>query len=144
MIYVLYGQPGSGKTTLGKLLADHLGTPFIIDGDEFRKMFSNINYSREGREENLRGANAVATYLSKKSQPEGHVITSLVNPYLDIRNELKRNNKGCVTEVCLVSERDLRKEHHVKDFEVGNPHYVMGTDQEVEDGWRQLRGLLDV
>ena len=43
MIYVLYGQPGSGKTVLGKLLANHLDTPFIIDGDEFREMFANIN-----------------------------------------------------------------------------------------------------
>ena len=44
MIYVLYGQPGSGKTTLGKLLAELLDTPFIIDGDEFRGMFKNIDY----------------------------------------------------------------------------------------------------
>ena len=49
MIYVLYGQPGSGKTTLGKLLAKRDDTPFIIDGDEFRSMFTNKNYGREGR-----------------------------------------------------------------------------------------------
>ena len=67
MIYVLYGQPGSGKTTLGKLLASHLDTPFIIDGDEFREMFTNTNYDREGREENIKNANAVATYLNKKA-----------------------------------------------------------------------------
>ena len=58
MIYVLYGQPGSGKTSLGKLLASHLDTPFIIDGDEFREMFTNKNYGKEGREENIRNANA--------------------------------------------------------------------------------------
>ena len=67
MIYVLYGQPGSGKTSLGKLLANHLDTPFIIDGDEFREMFTNKNYGKEGREENIRNANAVATYLNKKA-----------------------------------------------------------------------------
>ena len=50
MIYVLYGQPASGKTTLGKLLAQELNTPFVIDGDEFREMFTNKNYGREGRE----------------------------------------------------------------------------------------------
>ena len=61
MIYTLYGQPASGKTTLGKLLAGHLNTPFVIDGDEFREMFTNKNYGREGREENIRNANAVAT-----------------------------------------------------------------------------------
>ena len=31
MIYVLYGQPGSGKTTLGRLLAEHLDTPHLIE-----------------------------------------------------------------------------------------------------------------
>ena len=68
MIYLLYGQPASGKTTLGKLLAEQVNTPFIIDGDEFREMFTNKNYGREGREENIRNANAVATYLNKKGE----------------------------------------------------------------------------
>ena len=116
MIYILYGQPGSGKTTLGKLLAEHLETPFIIDGDEFREMFANKNYGRKGREENIRNANAVATYLDKKGKDgnwkaiyindeenswksrlvnkETHVIISLVNPYESLRNELF--NKSCI------------------------------------------------
>ena len=68
MIYVLYGQPASGKTSLGKLLAEHLETPFVIDGDEFREMFTNKNYGRKGREENIKNANAVATYLNKKGE----------------------------------------------------------------------------
>ena len=114
MIYVLYGQPASGKTTLGELLAKELDTPFIIDGDEFREMFTNKNYGREGREENIRNANAVATYLNKKgkegdwkavyindgenswkSHPvnkETHVVMSLVNPYKHLRDELRQNN----------------------------------------------------
>ena len=56
MIYILYGQPASGKTTLGAMLAEHLDTPFVIDGDEFREMFTNKNYGRGGREENIRNA----------------------------------------------------------------------------------------
>ena len=68
MIYLLYGQPGSGKTVLGWLLAEELRTPFVIDGDEFREMFSNKNYGKKGREENIRNANAVATYLNKKGK----------------------------------------------------------------------------
>jgi len=113
MIYLLYGQPGAGKSTLGKLLADRLDTPFFIDGDEFRGMFANRNYSKKGREENIRNANAVATYLNKKgkdgdwkaiyidvdngwkSHPvnkETHVVVSLVNPYEHLRGELRENN----------------------------------------------------
>ena len=68
MIYLLYGQPASGKTVLGRMLASHLLTTFHIDGDEFRELFSNKNYGRAGREENIRNANAVATYLNKKGK----------------------------------------------------------------------------
>tara|TARA_Y100000310_G_scaffold286379_1_gene310480 strand:+ start:139 stop:573 length:435 start_codon:yes stop_codon:yes gene_type:complete len=144
MIYVLYGQPASGKTTLGELLADYLDTPFIIDGDEFREMFTNKNYDRKGREENIRNANAVATYLNKKSNGDGHVVMSLVNPYSHLRDELKANNMGQVVEVLLKSDRDLRKDYHVKDFEEGTPYAVMNTDRSVEDSWARLKGELKI
>ena len=163
MIYVLYGQPGSGKTTLGKLLGEHLNTPFIIDGDEFREMFTNNNYGREGREENIRNANAVATYLNKKgkdgnwkaiyvdvasgwkSHPinkETHVIMSLVNPYKHLRQKLWDNNENQVVEVLLQSSRELRKEYHVKDFEAGHTHGV-NTDGKIEDSWNKLKEILE-
>jgi adenylylsulfate kinase-like enzyme len=142
MIYLLYGQPASGKTTLGKLLAEHLDTPFIIDGDEFRKMFilrATDKYGQDGREENIKNANAVATYLNKSSSPCGNVVMSLVNPYKHLREELRENNKDQVFEVLLTSDRELRKEYHVKDFERGSPTYVINTDRDVEDSWRELR-----
>ena len=166
MIYVLYGQPASGKTTLGKLLAKHLETPFIIDGDEFREMFTNQNYGRDGREENIKNANAVVTYLNKKGQnndwmciyvrdekDENHidgitvnsetdVIMCLVNPYEHLRKELKNNNKDQVTEVLLESNRDLRRSYRVEDFEDGGPNYVLNTDKEVEESWDKLQELL--
>ena len=168
MIYLLYGQPASGKTTLGKMLAEHLDTPFIIDGDEFREMFTNKNYGRQGREENIRNANAVATYLNKKGKegtwmtiycrnhPDGnsikghpvnketHVVMCLVNPYDKLRKELKDNNRDEVMEVYLFCRRDLRKEYHVDDFEKGNADCVLNTDEKPKESWEQLRTLLDV
>ena len=166
MIYLLYGQPASGKTTLGKLLAGHLDTPFIIDGDEFREMFTNKNYGREGREENIKNANAVSTFLNKKGE-EGnwkavyiqdtesswkshpvnkgtHVVVSLVNPYEHLRGELRENNGGQVTEVLLTSNRELRKEYHVEDFEEGVPSHTMNTDRSVEGSWNELKEVLRV
>ena len=167
MIYVLYGQPASGKTTLGRLLSEHLNTPFFIDGDEFRQMFTNKNYGKEGREENIKNANAVATYLNKKSSQnewcaiycktdggnsiqgrpvkEGtDVIVCLVNPYDYLRKELKNNNQDQVIEIFLNSNRDLRKEYHVEDFEIGNPHHMINTDQETEETWEQLKDILKI
>ena len=165
MIYVLYGQPASGKTSLGILLADYLNTPFVIDGDEFREMFKNKNYNRRGREENIKNANAVATYLNKKGKREdwlaiyckkengvqgrpvkegSDIIMCLVNPYEDLRQELKNNNQGQVIEVFLQSSRDLRKEYHVEDFEDGKPDYVVNTDNSLEKTWEELKIVLDI
>ena len=155
MIYVLYGQPGSGKTSIGKVLAEWRDTPFVIDGDEFREMFTNKNYGREGREENIRNANAVATYLNKKGgrddwsaiyckkhggntikgrpvKKETDVILCLVNPYEELRRELKNNNENQVIEIYLYSNRDLRKEYHVEDFEVGSPDVSINTDSPID------------
>ena len=141
MIYLLYGQPASGKTTLGKLLAEHLETQFVIDGDEFREMFTNNNYGKSGRKENIKNANAVATYLNKKDK---NVIMCLVNPYQDLREELKNNNQDKVIEVFLQSSRDLRKEYHVKQFELGDPDHIILTDEPVKNTWKELKIILDI
>ena len=167
MIYLLYGQPGSGKTELGKLLAEYLNTPFVIDGDEFREMFTNKNYGREGREENIKNANAVATYLSKKGKRDdwsaiyckkdggnsiqgrpvrdgSHVVICLVNPYEFLRKDLTNNNQDNVVEIFLKSDRGLRKEYHVEDFEIGSPTYTLTTDSEVGDSWNRLKFMLKI
>ncbi|MBC8395205.1 MAG: adenylyl-sulfate kinase [Bacteroidetes bacterium] len=167
MIYVLYGQPASGKTTLGVKLARHLNTPFIIDGDEFREIFANKNYGKLGRRENIRNANAVATYLNKKGQRNdwsaiyckdesgnsiqgrpvkkgSDVVMCLVNPYADLRGELSAYNKDQVIQIFLTSERELRKEYHVEDFQIGNPDYYLPTDREAEESWKRLKDLLEL
>jgi len=154
MIYILYGQPGSGKTTLAKLLKDHLTKeiiasavyspklPVIIDGDEFRKVFKRMDYSRKGREDNISAANTVATYISKVEFKD--VIMALVNPYEHLRKELKNNNQGKVIEIFLQSSRDLRKEYHVEDFEIGHPEYAFRTDAPVDENWRNFKNLLEL
>ena len=108
MIYSLYGQPGSGKTTLGKLLAEHLDTPFILDGDEFRSFFANKDYGFGGRKRNIRGANAVATYLNKKGSTEDWMCIYVRSSQNSIRG-LSVTNKTDVV-LCLVNPYEsLRK-----------------------------------
>lgn len=154
MIYVLYGQPESGKTTLSKLLSNHLinkiiasaafspKIPVIIDGDEFRELLNNADYSREGREINIRSANTVATYISKSQSRD--VIMALVNPYKHLRQELADSNDGKVVEILLQSKRSLKKDYHVKDFEKGEPDYFLLTDSKVEETWENLKELLNL
>ena len=142
MIYVLYGQPASGKTVLGRMLAASMLTTFHIDGDEFRNLFSNVNYGKEGREENINAANSVATYLNKTQEED--VVMSLINPYQKLRDKLKANNPSQVIEILLTSNRDLRKEYHVKDFEIGDPEYVLRTDVSPEESWKNLKELLNL
>tara|TARA_B100000519_G_scaffold27100_1_gene19011 strand:- start:330 stop:773 length:444 start_codon:yes stop_codon:yes gene_type:complete len=140
MIYLLYGQPASGKTVLGRMLAASLLTTYHIDGDEFRALFSNKDYGKQGRSFNIRSANAVATYLNKTQEDD--VVLSLVNPYQYLRDELKANNTGQVLEILLTSSRNLRKEYHVKDFEVGTPKITINTDRPAESSFESLKACI--
>jgi adenylylsulfate kinase-like enzyme len=98
MIYWFTGQPGSGKTTLAKKLQMWLQTDktnwrksvFHIDGDQLRELLPNTDYTKEGRERNIRKAMDIAKYLHST----GHdVVVSLVSPYLHLREELKSECK---------------------------------------------------
>ena len=117
MIYWFTGQPGHGKTTLALALIEHLranGTePFHVDGDDLRALTGNADYSRAGREANIRRAQTIAHYLQNQGRT---VVVSLVAPYRDIREELKAHAN--VTEVYVhTTEQRGREEKHAQDYE---------------------------
>jgi adenylylsulfate kinase-like enzyme len=122
MIYYLIGQPHAGKTTLSKLLKQHLYPQNIIqiDGDDLRDIFQNKDYSEEGRRNNIRRAQDIAMFLNAKSID---VIMSLVSPYKDLRDELKK--KSDVVEV-YIHTTDIRGREgfHVENYEKPTEDFI--------------------
>lgn len=118
MIYWLTGQPGAGKTVLGKLLKQHIERHddmdlFHIDGDDLRNLLINKDYSKQGRETNIRTAQSIALYLHNQGFD---VVVSLVSPYRELREEFK--NKTDVIEIYVhTTEERGKEEFHVTDYE---------------------------
>ena len=94
MIYWFTGQPAHGKTVLADMLQKHIDNSyrtfwkksFRIDGDDMRELFSNKDYTINGRVVNVGTAQKIAHYLHNQGQD---VIVSLVAPYIDQREDFK-------------------------------------------------------
>ena len=130
MIYWFTGQPGSGKTVLGKKLHSFLKTEkrnrrrnvFHLDGDHLREITNNKDYSEQGRRNNIKTAQTIVEYLHIN---ECDVVVSLVAPFLDLREELKDKIKDDFTEIyvhCL-DERP-RDDFKVKDYEPPQINFI--------------------
>ena len=64
-----------------------------IDGDKWRDITKNKDYSREGRNRNLKGAFDMAIYLER----EGYIpILSFVTPYEEYRKYLAENSNKLI------------------------------------------------
>lgn len=129
MIYWFTGQPSSGKTTLAKLLRNHLinggvekNNIKLIDGDSLRLLFSNTDYSTKGRFNNVKMAQNIAYYLHNENYT---VIVSLVSPYLDQRENFKLLLNGSLIEIYLecseAREKDCFKVH---DYQKPVKNYI--------------------
>ena len=140
MIYWFTGQPGHGKTTLAKALIAHLRRqgiePFHVDGDDLRALTANADYSRAGREANIRRAQTIAHYLQNQGRT---VVVSLVAPYRNIREELKANAE--VTEVYVhPTEQRGREDRHATDYEAPLENFIDidTTERSEEDSLKEL------
>jgi len=115
MIYWLTGQPGAGKTTLAKYLAEYFPKDEVthIDGDDLRDIFKNKDYSITGRRLNIQRAQYIAQFMHSKGQ---NVIVSLVSPYRDQREAFKFSTS--VVEIYVHTTEDRgRNQFHVEEYE---------------------------
>ena len=125
MIYWLTGQPGHGKTVLSKMLKHYIElkentTVFNIDGDDLREILTNKDYSKQGRENNIKTAHSIARYLANQGFD---VIVSLVSPYRELREEFK--SLGNITEIYVhTTEIRGREQFHVEDYEPPSSNFI--------------------
>ena len=141
----LTGQPASGKTTLAKLLLKSLSDElkskkiFNIDGDDLRDLFQNKDYSRSGRESNIKLGMSIAAYLINKNCIP---IISLVSPYRFLREEFK--SKFNVLEVYVHTTETRGREHFfVEDYEPPLNNFIdMDTTNKTES--ESLNEILNV
>jgi adenylylsulfate kinase len=147
MIYLFTGQPGSGKTTLGKKLQMWLQTDkknwrksvFHIDGDQLRELFPNTDYSKEGRYKNINKAFDIAKYLDSNGID---VVISLVSPYKELREQLKSDCK--VQEIyCHTKKIRGREDKFALDYEPPTDFFVdLDTSDNVDNTFNKLLKIL--
>jgi adenylylsulfate kinase len=146
MIYWFTGQPGHGKTVLAKMLKEYLECNyshkkvFHIDGDDLREILINKDYSRQGRETNIKTAQSIALYLNNKGYD---VVVSLVAPYRELREDLK--SRGSVSEIYVHTEEERGRENfHVSDYEPPIENFLdidTTEDSPVQSLFKILDGL---
>lgn len=108
MIYWFTGQPCAGKTTLAKMMKEHMPDAFLIDGDDLRDLFTNKNYSIEGRVMNVSTAQKIAQYLHNQGK---NVIVSIVSPYIDQREAFKEALGDGIVEIYVHTSEPRERDH---------------------------------
>jgi adenylylsulfate kinase len=137
MIVLFLGQPASGKTTLANAYTKYItkdlfskgeiyqgdAMKFVkIDGDRWRDITQNKDYSKEGRLRNLKGAFDMALYLEK----EGYTpILSFVTPYEELRQHLQNNAQKFVQIYLEYNEDRGRNKNFANDFELPSGKYLL-------------------
>lgn len=117
MIIVLFGQPNAGKTTLAMGIEKRFMNTHNIDGDEFRMVFKNTDYSKEGRITNLKKAVDCGYYVLSTGLC-ANLVYSMVFPYKETRDYLREVMPDAVFVYLHYDTPRGRESNHVADFDV--------------------------
>ena len=85
MIWWVYGNTGSGKTTLAQELANGIDA-ILLDGDQMRESISkDLSFTEEDRKENNKRIARLAKVLEGQGR---NVVVSTICPYEKLREEV--------------------------------------------------------
>lgn len=135
---LLFGQPGLGKTTIGKELAKVIERPFLIDGDDLRVVTGNTDYSIEGRIKNFKAAIAIADMANRNGY---NVIFSLVAPYKILRHLIKKMLPNTSSVLLFYHWEEItrgREDKWSSDFEVDTDHDIC-----IDTGNQDLKSCIE-
>lgn len=120
MVYIITGQPGSGKTTLAKYIINNSKLDFIhLDGDIIREVINNKDYTKNGRIDHINNIYDMVKILHNQNK---NIIISMVSPFKNLREDLKNYTKA--VEIYLHSNRGIRKEFHVNYYEAPTNNFI--------------------
>ncbi len=124
-VYWFTGQPSHGKTVLAKLLKEELekyGKVFHIDGDDLRALTLNVDFSEQGRKDNVKGAQKIAHYLYNQDYT---VVVSVIAPYRSQREELKSMLGADLVELYVHTDSPRERDHfRVANYEAPLENFI--------------------
>jgi len=136
MIFWITGQSGAGKTTLSNWMKKELDTHAVtIDGDELRDVFSNKDYSVEGRKKNVELAQNIAKFLNSKYNS---VIVSVIAPFREQREQFKKVMGNNIVEIFV--KCDEIRSPYTTEYEEPQQDFILINTNNTND-YEKIRTL---
>ena len=131
IVVLLTGIPGSGKTTLGKIVANKMNFVFI-DGIEIRRKCGETqDYSYKG------ALKTIDCLINKINEIKGNIILAMVIPWKDLREKLRKELNNYYEILLTAKNRKQPKDYgtnivpgiHIK-YEIGNADLALNTKED--------------